>query len=187
MQQFLTNASYSGGDLLDQLCYADSSAIQTKYFHNYSQEPKGHLKQAIKTSITIISIIITHHFNRMTYRLTLWCPMVLERSWQKLTAWSYLKVAPMFTEMSRLMTKPTKWLCAHWTLRPAWASAQSVWVFAVRMKKAWVLSYPLSAQRKLCSDWADAHADMSSLVAESFCWFCHVAAQITLISTKTSF
>ena len=34
-------------------------------------------------------------------------------------------------------------------------------VFAVRMKKAWVLSYPLSAQRKLWSDWADAQADLS--------------------------
>ena len=34
-------------------------------------------------------------------------------------------------------------------------------VFAVRMKKAWVLSYPLSAQRRLCSDWADAQADLS--------------------------
>ena len=34
-------------------------------------------------------------------------------------------------------------------------------VFAVRMKKAWVLSYPLSAQRRLRSDWADAQADLS--------------------------
>ena len=29
------------------------------------------------------------------------------------------------------------------------------------MKKALVLSYPLSAQRKLLSDWADAQADLS--------------------------
>ena len=29
-------------------------------------------------------------------------------------------------------------------------------VFIVRMKKAWVLSYPLSAQRRLWSDWTDA-------------------------------
>ena len=29
------------------------------------------------------------------------------------------------------------------------------------MKKAWVLSYPLSAQRRLWSDWADAQADLS--------------------------
>ena len=37
-------------------------------------------------------------------------------------------------------------------------------VFAVRMKKAWVLSYPLSAQQRIRSDWADAQADLS------LCW-----------------
>ena len=36
-------------------------------------------------------------------------------------------------------------------------------VFAVRMKKAWVLSYPLSAQRRLWSDWADVQADLTQL------------------------
>ena len=34
-------------------------------------------------------------------------------------------------------------------------------VIAVRMKKAWTLSYPLSVQRGLWSDWADAQADLS--------------------------
>ena len=34
-------------------------------------------------------------------------------------------------------------------------------VFSVCMKKAWVLSYPLCAQRRLWSDWVDAHADLS--------------------------
>ena len=34
-------------------------------------------------------------------------------------------------------------------------------VFAVRMKKPWVLSYPLSAQWRFWSDWADAQADLS--------------------------
>ena len=53
-------------------------------------------------------------------------------------------------------------------------------VFAVRLKKPWVLSYPLSAQRRLWSDWANAQADLSSLGAHSLCWFCHVAAQIFL-------
>ena len=33
-------------------------------------------------------------------------------------------------------------------------------IFAVRMKKAWVLSYPLSAQRRLWSDWADGQVDL---------------------------
>ena len=40
-------------------------------------------------------------------------------------------------------------------------------VFAVRMKKAWVLSYPLSAQRRLWSDWVDAQADLSLRWAHS--------------------
>ena len=34
-------------------------------------------------------------------------------------------------------------------------------VFAVRMKKAWVFSYPLSTQQRLSSDWEDAQADLS--------------------------
>ena len=40
-------------------------------------------------------------------------------------------------------------------------------IFAVRMKKAWVLSYPLSAQRRLWSDWADVQADLSLRWAHS--------------------
>ena len=52
-------------------------------------------------------------------------------------------------------------------------------VFAVRMKKPWVLSYPLSAQQRLWSDWADAQTDLVLRWAHrSFCWFCHAAAQI---------
>ena len=52
-------------------------------------------------------------------------------------------------------------------------------VFAVRMKKAWVLSHPLSAQGRLWSDWADAQADLSLRWAHmSSCWFCHEAAEI---------
>ena len=40
-------------------------------------------------------------------------------------------------------------------------------VFAVCMKKAWILSYPLSAQRRLWSDWSDAQADLSLSWAHS--------------------
>ena len=46
-------------------------------------------------------------------------------------------------------------------------------VFAVRIKKAWVLSYPLSAQRRLWSDWMDAQADLSLRWAHSH-FFCFV-------------
>ena len=60
-----------------------------------------------------------------------------------------------------------------WPVRPVWS------VFAVRMKNDWVFSYPLSAQRRLWSDWADAQAGLSLRCAHMpFCWFCHVAAQL---------
>ena len=50
-------------------------------------------------------------------------------------------------------------------------------VFAVRMKKPWVLSYPLSAQQRLWSDWANAQADLSLHWAHSyFVGFCHEVA-----------
>ena len=70
----------------------------------------------------------------------------------------------LMLKMSCLMTKPTKWhvhpaktqICLG--IRPVWS------VFNVRMKKAWVLSYPLSTQRRLWSDWVDAQADLS------LCW-----------------
>ena len=67
-------------------------------------------------------------------------------------------------------------------LRSAWASAQSR-VFAVRMKKAWVLSYPSSALRRHWSDRADAQADLSLRWAHMpFSWFCHEAAQLVLLA-----
>ena len=44
---------------------------------------------------------------------------------------------------------------------PADTPSSLIRVIAVCMKKAWVLSYPLSAQRRLWSDWADAQADLS--------------------------
>ena len=59
--------------------------------------------------------------------------------------------------MSRLMRKPIKW-----RVRPEKGHPPNlIRVFSVRMKKAWVLSYPLSAQRRLWSDWADAQTDLS--------------------------
>ena len=87
--------------------------------------------------------------------------------------------------LSRLMTKPTKW---H--VRPAKTQISlgrclgicPVWsVFAVRVKKPWVLSYQMSAQRSHWSEWADGQGwSESSLGAQSFCWFCHEAAHFYL-------
>ena len=55
-------------------------------------------------------------------------------------------------------------------------------VFAVLMKKAWVLSYPLSAQRRL---WSSAQADLSLRWAHMpFCWFCHEAVHLVNVSLQ---
>ena len=44
-------------------------------------------------------------------------------------------------------------------------------VFAVPMENPWVLSYLLTTQRRLWSDWTDAQADLESLLGGmSFCW-----------------
>ena len=77
---------------------------------------------------------------------------------------------------------------SHWSMKDTWATTwqnkQSdcvasedsdepghppslIRVFAVRRKKAWVPSYPLSAQQRLWSDWADAQADLSHRWAHS--------------------
>ena len=51
--------------------------------------------------------------------------------------------------------------------------------FAVRMEKSWVLSYPLSAQRRLIrlGKWLNAQADLSlPWVDMPFCRFCHASA-----------
>ena len=71
------------------------------------------------------------------------------------------------TYMSHDMTKPTKWVCALRRLRSAWHPPSLIKVLAVRTKKAWVLSYPLNAQRRLWSDWADAQAELSLRCAYS--------------------
>ena len=63
-------------------------------------------------------------------------------------------------------------------------------VFAVRMKKTWVLSYPFSAQRRLRSDWADliclrwAHTHFVGFVMLWLKWFrypCYVNCVPTIL------
>ena len=80
-------------------------------------------------------------------------------------------------------TKPTKWhvLPSEDSDQPGHPPSL-IRVFTVRMKKAWVLSYLLSTQRRLWSDWADAQADLSLCwVHLSFWWFCHEVAQMFLL------
>ena len=80
-----------------------------------------------------------------------WCTVILlVLSW----GGSYTESYCCWDEISKicLMTKPTKW---H--VRPVKTQISlgilPVWsVFAFRIKKAWIFSYPLSTQRSLWSD-----------------------------------
>ena len=76
----------------------------------------------------------------------------------------------IITDLSRDMTKPTKWVSPSEDSDQTGRMPSLIWVFAVRMKKAWVLSYPLSAQRRL---WPE-----SSLGAHSF--VCFVMSRLIL-------
>ena len=99
--------------------------------------------------------------------------------------WSPYFVTKALDDLSRLTTK--------WHVRPAKTQIslgiRPVWsVLAVRMKKQWVLCYPLSALRRLGSDWADAQADPSLRWAQrSFCWFCREAAHLCPHSVVSCF
>ena len=74
--------------------------------------------------------------------------------------------------MSRLMTKPTKW---H--VRPVWSESS---LSTRRNRGSLATNW---AHSEDCSDWADAQADLSSLGAQLFYWFCREVAQ--MVSTST--
>ena len=64
------------------------------------------------------------------------------------------KVDPRHDKTNKVSVRPAKTQISL-GIHPGWS------VFAVRMKKRWVLSYPLSAQWRHWSDWVDAQADLS--------------------------
>ena len=95
-------------------------------------------------------------------KIIIWGP-----KWNFVTCIIVNHVMKRVGRLSRLMTKPTKWLCAQRRLRSAWASAQSslsTWRKLRSLPTHWA---PLSTQRRLWSDWADAQADLSLRSAQS--------------------
>ena len=58
------------------------------------------------------------------------------------------KYEPPRDETNKVNMRPAKTRISL-GIRPVWS------VFAVRMKKGWIFSYPLSAQWRLWSDWVD--------------------------------
>ena len=83
--------------------------------------------------------------------------------------------------MSQRMTKPTKWRVISKDFDQPGHLPNLIRVFAVCMKKAWSLSYPLNTLWRFWSDWADAQADLSLHWAlMPFCRFCHALAHFVL-------
>ena len=91
-------------------------------------------------------------------------------------AWWYLTMSSIILTS---WNDSAVWQFAIWAT--TWQNQQNpsslIRVFAVGMKKAWVLSYLLNAQRRLCPVWSE-----SLLGAQPHCWFCHVAAQINFLN-----
>ena len=110
---------------------------------------------------------------RLIYRVNM-----LERCHRGNTIFPILSLS-ITQHLNHLMTKPAKWpLCPAKTqiskcVRPVWS------VFTVHMTTPYVLSYLLSTQQRLWSDWMDVQADLSLRWAHMpFCWFCHEAAHL---------
>ena len=106
-----------------------------------------------------------------------------DRSWtqDKLCPKHLRETHPRATEnhlSRRLMTKPTKWLCAQRRLRSAWASTQSDQSLLSTWRKLGSLATHW-AHSEDWSDWTDVQADLSLRWAHiSFCLFCHEAAHL---------
>ena len=81
--------------------------------------------------------------------------------------------------VSRDMTKPTKWVCAQWRFRSAWASAQSdqslrcAFNGQLRTQAFFMRTAKTLIRLGGCPGWFKC-----SLGAHSLCWFCYVAAHI---------
>ena len=67
---------------------------------------------------------------------------------------------PPYDKTNKMTVRPAKTQISL-GIHPVWSDPSLIRVFAARTKKHWVLSYPLSAQRRLWSDWTDAQSDLS--------------------------
>ena len=114
----------------------------------------------------------------------------LARDWARISKWlqlSFWKVI-QFSVRRKVPVTGTLYYTSKKKWATTWQKQQTqcapsedsdlpslIRVFAVHMKKAWVLSYPLSAQQIMggCPGWS-----VSSLGAQPHCWFCHAVTQI---------
>ena len=126
---------------------------------NRSLSARTYFLNKLCPCLNVLKLLKVHVFYLLRHTAKFWRR---NRSWKRdsdimmtldLVLLHYLVLA----QMSRLMTKPTKW---H--VRPAKTQ------ISLGIGPVW-------------SDWTDAQADLSLRSAQrSVCWFCHEAAQILL-------
>ena len=106
-----------------------------------------------------------------------------------LSTWKVWKIkfGTSHVQLSRLMTKPTKWLCTQQIIylkkkkidcAPSKDSDQLIRGFAVRSLDSYEPKRSSWGQRRLIRLWGCPGWSKSSLGAQLFYWFCHEEAQI---------
>ena len=110
------------------------------------------------TALTLVKMYVANSY--VEYMWSFRCLSIIFHQ-QQLPFQHPINITKWSCNMSCLMTKPTKW---HVRPDQPGHPPSLIRVLAVRMKKAEVIGYPLSAQQRLWSDWADAQADLS------LCW-----------------
>ena len=107
-------------------------------------------KTCWQTVWTLVSLIWLY---TVCLDLSVWSPRILEST----------PFEPPHNKTNKMACAPSE------DSGQPWHPPSLIRVFDVCMKKAWTYSYPLSAQRRLWSDWADAQANLSLRWAHSHC------------------
>ena len=114
-------------------------------------------------------VIVGRIFRRKCLRSTCDIPVISTEKNQSLVFSESFRVT---NDKTHLMTHPAKWHVHPAKPQISLGIRPVLSVFAVHMKKAWVLSYPLSAQRRLIRLGGCPGRYECSLDSQSFCWFC---------------
>ena len=134
-----------GGSVEVHPCSHVGHVYQTKIPYSFPRSMEKSVKRnLVRLAEVWLDDYKQFYYNTISYRLV--SRNVLSQSF-------LLTIFSLPYKLSQCMTKPTM-ACAHSedSDQPEHPPGL-IRVFPVRMKKAWVFSYPFSAQRRLWSDW----------------------------------
>ena len=128
-------------------CLLFSSAVSSSFWKD--KNVHNHVWNTLKLSLWLSKL--SWHFSQKAFRQKL-----EQKKFLPANSFPRYQNDNHLLQMSRRMTKPTKW---HVCPAKTQISLGTRPVFAVRMKKHWALNYPLSAQWRLirlggCPGWS---------------------------------